>query len=113
VSRHHHDTHQDEYAAEGVAWQQIDFHDNTRILSLIENKPDGILPTLDDQCLVASSSDASLLAVLKHKHSEGSCPEFALNKFSLSTFIIKHSAGPVEYEVRYLRNRAFVSSATG
>lgn len=40
---------QDEYAAEGVDWQQVEYHDNNGVLCLLEAKPDGILPILDDQ----------------------------------------------------------------
>jgi len=40
---------QDEYAAEGVDWQQVEYHDNKGVLCLLEAKPDGILPILDDQ----------------------------------------------------------------
>ena len=69
----------------------------TGILSLLESKPDGILPTLDDQCLVASSSDASFLAVMAKKHAD--TPDFAIPKLSHTSFVIRHSAGTVEYEV--------------
>jgi len=87
---------QDEYAAEGVEWQQVEFQDNCNILALLEAKPHGILPLLDDQCLVASSSDASFLAVIVQKHADTAV--FHVPKLSHSSFVIRHSAGAVEYE---------------
>ena len=49
------------------------------------------------QCLVASSSDESFLAVTAKLHTE--TQDFAIPKLSHTSFIIRHSAGTVEYEV--------------
>jgi len=87
---------QDEYAAEGVAWKPVEFQDNSEVLGLLEAKPNGILPILDDQCLVASSSDASFLAVIARAH--GDTPAFHVPKLSHTSFVIRHSAGAVEYQ---------------
>ena len=43
---------------------QVHFEDNRSVLELLEGKPDGLLPILDDQCLVPSSSFSSRLSFL-------------------------------------------------
>ena len=88
---------QEAYATENVEWKAVDFADNQTVLALIEGKPDGILPTLDDQCLVASSTDGSFLGVIAQKHADAQV--FEIPKRTDTTFVIRHSAGEVEYDV--------------
>ena len=54
---------QEEYAAEEVEWVRVDYEDNLSVLELLEGKPEGILPILDDQCLFATATDSSFLQV--------------------------------------------------
>jgi myosin heavy subunit len=39
---------------------QVHFEDNRSVLELLEGKPDGLMPILDDQCLVPSSFTCNL-----------------------------------------------------
>lgn len=40
---------QEEYKAEGVAWQTIAYRDNAVVLALLEHKPMGALALLDEE----------------------------------------------------------------
>lgn len=49
---------QEEYEREKIQWTFIAFPDNKDCIELIDRKPNGIIPTLDEQvCLVARASD--------------------------------------------------------
>ena len=41
---------QDEYKAEGIIWQNIEFIDNSGCLELLSKKPTGLLQLLDEEC---------------------------------------------------------------
>jgi myosin V len=44
---------QEEYAREGIEWQQLDYVDNRNVIELISKKPHGLFHVLDAQCLSA------------------------------------------------------------
>lgn len=41
---------QEEYAREGIEWQQLDYADNQNVIDLISKKPHGLFHVLDAQC---------------------------------------------------------------
>merc|ERR1711966_621920 len=55
---------QQEYEQEGIDWSFIEFPDNQDILDLIENKRGGILSILDENCRLASCTDATFCRAL-------------------------------------------------
>lgn len=48
---------QEEYRQEQLTWTFIHFPDNGECITLIEKKPNGIIPTLDEQCLIGMATD--------------------------------------------------------
>ena len=51
---------QDEYKAEGIIWQNIEFIDNSGCLELLSKKPTGLLQLLDEECKYVLLSLATL-----------------------------------------------------
>ena len=41
---------QEEYKAEGIEWQNIEFIDNSACLELFSKRPTGLLQLLDEEC---------------------------------------------------------------
>ena len=41
---------QEEYAREGIEWQNLEYIDNQNVIDLISKKPHGLFHTLDAQC---------------------------------------------------------------
>jgi myosin-5 len=92
------------YAAEGLDCRRISFVDNQPIIDLLEKKPDGVLPLVDDECVVPKGSDSTLLGKLQQAHAGkskhfGKPPRAASADGSLS-FVIQHYAGPVLYSAK-------------
>lgn len=88
---------QEEYRKEGIEWSFISFPDNQDVLDLIEQKRDGIISILDEQCRLPRCTDSSFARVLYDKCSNH--PRFIASttqKVELS-FSIQHYAGLVEY----------------
>jgi len=88
---------QREYEQEGIDWSFIEFPDNQDILDLIERKRDGILSILDENCRLASCTDATFCRAIYEKCKQH--PRFSASqtqKASLS-FSIEHYAGTVAY----------------
>mmetsp|Transcript_28965 Transcript_28965/g.85681 ORF Transcript_28965/g.85681 Transcript_28965/m.85681 type:complete len:2131 (-) Transcript_28965:89-6481(-) len=88
---------QKEYEREGILWKFISFPDNQDVLDLIDKKHRGILPLLDEQCIVPKSTDQKFCRYLYSR-----CD--AHNRFTASSaqrvdykFSVEHYAGPVEY----------------
>jgi myosin heavy subunit len=52
---------QDEYAAEGVTWQRVAYRDNAPLLALLEQRPNGALALLDEECVLPGGDEARLL----------------------------------------------------
>ena len=55
---------QAEYLREGIAVDRVEYTDNAATIALLEGKPLSVLAVLDDQCLQAGATDASLTAAL-------------------------------------------------
>eukprot|EP01101_Sappina_pedata_P005843 TRINITY_DN276_c0_g1_i1.p1 TRINITY_DN276_c0_g1~~TRINITY_DN276_c0_g1_i1.p1 ORF type:complete len:826 (-),score=451.20 TRINITY_DN276_c0_g1_i1:2028-4424(-) len=88
---------QEEYEREKIDWKSITFKDNQECLDLIEKKPSGILPYLDEECRFPKASDKSFLEKINancDKH-----PNFCKLKIVRTTFKVNHYAGLVEYDV--------------
>ncbi|BFZ53854.1 Myosin type-2 heavy chain 1 [Savitreella phatthalungensis] len=86
---------QEEYVAEGIPWQMIEFSDNAATIGLIEGKT-GVLSLLDEQARLPSGSDSAfqqrLMETLK------SSDQFSIPKLRPSSFTIQHYALPVTYD---------------
>mmetsp|Transcript_7296 Transcript_7296/g.8849 ORF Transcript_7296/g.8849 Transcript_7296/m.8849 type:complete len:1339 (-) Transcript_7296:217-4233(-) len=88
------------YMAEGVPYTHIDFVDNQPVLNLVELKPKGILPCLDDECLLPEGSDKKFMNKIEDYHA--GTPYFIVDdkrRFENTlSFEIQHYAGIVKYD---------------
>eukprot|EP01087_Luapelamoeba_hula_P021080 TRINITY_DN72_c0_g1_i2.p1 TRINITY_DN72_c0_g1~~TRINITY_DN72_c0_g1_i2.p1 ORF type:complete len:745 (-),score=147.61 TRINITY_DN72_c0_g1_i2:1096-3246(-) len=86
---------QEEYHAEGIKWENIDYFNNKVCCDLIEQKqPPGVMMLLDDVCNFPQGSDIKFLGKLKEvwgSHAHMAC--------GADEFTIKHYAGDVKYNV--------------
>eukprot|EP01104_Vermistella_antarctica_P018073 TRINITY_DN6583_c0_g1_i1.p1 TRINITY_DN6583_c0_g1~~TRINITY_DN6583_c0_g1_i1.p1 ORF type:complete len:1214 (+),score=376.93 TRINITY_DN6583_c0_g1_i1:263-3904(+) len=85
---------QEEYAAEGIAWENIDYFNNKICCDLIESKnPMGILTLLDDVCNFPKGDD--------YKFADKMAAQFATHDHFAggggNEFQIRHYAGDVTY----------------
>jgi serine/threonine protein kinase len=88
---------QQEYEKEGIMWKFISFPDNQDVLDLIDKKHIGVLALLDEQCILARSTDEKFTRYLY-----GRCdkhPRFSATSAQRvdCNFSIEHYAGYVEY----------------
>ncbi|TMW62157.1 hypothetical protein Poli38472_009650 [Pythium oligandrum] len=88
-------TIQTEYEEEGIPWTKIEFADNANVLSLIEGRF-GVLSLLNEECMRPKGSDAAFANKLKAHY--GDNDRFECPRFARDSFIIKHYAGPVQYD---------------
>uniref|UniRef100_A0AAQ4S826 Myosin Ic, paralog b n=1 Tax=Gasterosteus aculeatus aculeatus TaxID=481459 RepID=A0AAQ4S826_GASAC len=98
---------QEEYEAEGIAWETVQYFDNKIICDLIEEKHKGIISTLDEECLrPGETCDASFLEKLED--TLGGHPHFVTHKLAngktrkamgREEFRLLHYAGEVNYNV--------------
>ncbi len=88
------------YEREKIRFTHVEFIDNQIVLDLIEQRPTGVLPLLDDECLVPEGSDAKFMLKLEQAHA--SHPKFQTDtkrKINNSlAFEIQHYAGVVGYD---------------
>uniref|UniRef100_A0A8D0GYY1 Myosin IXA n=1 Tax=Sphenodon punctatus TaxID=8508 RepID=A0A8D0GYY1_SPHPU len=89
---------QEEYRAEGISWQNIDYIDNSGCISLISKKPTGLLHLLDEESNFPQATNQTLLDKFKCQH-EGNC-YIEFPAVMEPAFIIKHYAGKVKYGVK-------------
>lgn len=93
-------TEQQAHIQEGIAWNAIDYKDNSLCLELLEQRPNGIFSLLDEECIIPKGSDPGFarkmyLQLQQHVHFSASRKEqvdFA--------FTIHHYAGQVQYDSR-------------
>ncbi|CAE7235078.1 MYO5B [Symbiodinium natans] len=88
---------QQEYTAEGIPWDRIEFKDNAPILALIESKL-GIVAMLNEECVRPKGSNQNFVSKLLSVHKEDaafSVPK--LGKMRELQFCIRHYAGEVMY----------------
>ena len=98
---------QEEYAAEGIAWEAVDYFNNKVVCELIEAKrnPVGLLAYLDEESIVPQGTDATFYAkVSKHLASHAHFTPVAPSGGAKDdlTFTIRHYAGDVSYSSRGL-----------
>ncbi|XP_047446077.1 unconventional myosin-IXb isoform X2 [Mugil cephalus] len=89
---------QEEYASEGIAWQNIDFPDNSGCIQLISRKSMGLFDLLDEESNLPQTTDKALLDKLKDRH-QGN-PFFVPSRNTELTFVIRHFAGRVKYHIK-------------
>eukprot|EP00158_Paraphelidium_tribonemae_P008463 Partr_v1_DN28584_c1_g1_i3_m72864 putative Type-I myosin implicated in the organization of the actin cytoskeleton. Required for proper actin cytoskeleton polarization. At the cell cortex, assembles in patch-like structures together with proteins from the actin-polymerizing machinery and promotes actin assembly. Functions as actin nucleation-promoting factor (NPF) for the Arp2 3 complex len=103
---------QEEYAREGIAWTHIEFFNNAIILDLIENPRNGIVATLDEECMRPGNvSDMTFLDKLNQRHATGNRDSSSSSFFESTVteksekalkrnqFRLRHYAGAVKYDV--------------
>ena len=83
--------------AEGIDTVDIVCPDNRPCVDLVAG-PKGILTVLDDQCSLGKGTDLAFLDSILRDF-EGKNPYFARKKLSKNTFVVKHYAGDVSYDV--------------
>lgn len=91
---------QNEYVKENIQWEYIDYgKDLQSTIDLIEKKsaPSGILPLLDEESILPKSSDESFMQKLLTSWDNKS-ERFKRSKLQ-NSFILKHYAGDVEYNI--------------
>ena len=92
------------YQAEEIDYAEIKFVDNQDVLDLIEKKPEGLLPKLDDECKVPRGSDSGYLEKIQKtfEHNvrfKGRVRRGPDNKGE-NEFGVNHYAGTVYYDIR-------------
>jgi myosin-5 len=48
---------QEEYVAEGIAWDAVTFKDNALVVDLIQRPGTGLLDLLNEQCILPNGTD--------------------------------------------------------
>ncbi|XP_041854522.1 unconventional myosin-Ih isoform X2 [Melanotaenia boesemani] len=96
---------QDEYEAEGIEWEPVQFFNNKIICDLVEEKHTGIISILDEECLrPGDTTDLTFLERLEEKM--GNHPHFVTHKLAdkmtrktleRGDFRLLHYAGEVTY----------------
>ncbi|KAI9352288.1 P-loop containing nucleoside triphosphate hydrolase protein [Zopfochytrium polystomum] len=89
---------QEEYINEKIQWSFIDYYDNQPCIDMIESKL-GILDLLDEESRLPAGSDNSLVIKLHQRFGVPACRFYEKPRFSRTTFIVKHYATNVEYEI--------------
>ncbi|KAG7390369.1 hypothetical protein PHYPSEUDO_008197 [Phytophthora pseudosyringae] len=97
---------QEVYVEEGIDFSRLEFKDNGPCLDLIDKKPLGILPLLDEQGMLGRrASDENFIQKLHQTHlAKGKVPEgttiyYSKPRFATDEFVIHHYAGEVTYNV--------------
>ncbi|KAG7480865.1 hypothetical protein MATL_G00060830 [Megalops atlanticus] len=96
---------QEEYEAEGIEWEPVQFFNNKIICDLVEEKHRGIISVLDEECLrPGEATDLTFLEKLEEKM--GGHPHFVTHKLAdkktrktleRGDFRLLHYAGEVTY----------------
>lgn len=95
------ESEQREYAAEGIKWQEIPYFNNQIVCDLIDSKkPAGIIAYCDEEAIMPSATDKSLLNKLNtnlgsHKHFGNLAKDS--KRGDTTEFCVKHYAGDVVY----------------
>lgn len=88
---------QQEYEREKIDWTFVDYGmDSQDCIDLIEKKPMGILPLLDEQTVFPDADDTSFTKKLFQTHENHR--NFRRPRFDANNFKIVHYAGEVEYQ---------------
>jgi hypothetical protein len=93
-------TEQDEYAAEGIAWQRVAYRDNAPVLALLEQRPRGAVALLDEECMMPAGADTKLREKFDEALSGGGdAAVYATVRGHKTRFDLRHFAGVVRYDV--------------
>jgi hypothetical protein len=84
------------YQSERIKFDHVHYIDNQPVLDLIENRPIGILPSIDEELRMPKGSDKTWVDKLLQTHRSNQY--FAAERSSGDAFVIKHYAGDVIYE---------------
>eukprot|EP00697_Spironema_sp_BW2_P016732 gnl/Spiro4/8126_TR4286_c0_g1_i1.p1 gnl/Spiro4/8126_TR4286_c0_g1~~gnl/Spiro4/8126_TR4286_c0_g1_i1.p1 ORF type:complete len:1210 (+),score=449.32 gnl/Spiro4/8126_TR4286_c0_g1_i1:55-3684(+) len=84
------------YRNEQVRFTHVEFIDNQQCLDLIERPPIGVLPSLDEECIMPNGSDGGFLQKLHNKHKDN--VRYKPDLRSREVFNITHYAGQVPYD---------------
>ena len=68
-------------------------------MDLVEKKPKGIFPMLDEECYVPKGSDMGLMEKLAETHRKNDAFDYKRKKGVESVFTVNHYAGGVCYDV--------------
>lgn len=89
---------QEEYRAEGIQWEDVEYFNNKVCCDLIESqsRPAGLFRILDDVCTMPMGSDQKFLAQAAdaYGHHDHFVPQLGDG-----SFVIRHYAGDVQYSV--------------
>ena len=88
---------QQEYKAEQINWDMIDFPDNQDCIDLITKKPYSVFTLLDEECSVGDNNDTAYHRKLERHLKEHSRITFTNKMNAKQLFIIHHYAGEVTY----------------
>jgi len=83
------------YEREGIPWDPLDFPDNQDAVDILQAKTTGVFAILDEECVVPQGSDQGFCNKLIKQHKGHR--RFDEIKLKQSWFVIKHFAGPVQY----------------
>jgi myosin heavy subunit len=91
------------YKEQEITYDEVRFVDNQDVLDLVELRPNGLLPKLDDEVKVPKGSDMGYLDKIQKIHADN--PRFKArvrrgNESREFEFGINHYAGLVHYDVR-------------
>ena len=90
---------QEMYKREGIDCAYIEFQNNQGCVDMIEKKPIGILPVLDEICMLGRNTDTDMtfLTKLNNAH-RGKTKDYGVSRMAGNdSFIVKHFAGDVTY----------------
>ncbi|OQV17134.1 Unconventional myosin-IXb [Hypsibius exemplaris] len=94
---------QEEYLNEGIEWNKIAYTDNTPCLDLIQQKPYGLLPLLNEECNFPGATNETLLE--KYRRHQVTNEYFDSPQKRENAFIVHHYAGTVKYDVKNFREK--------
>eukprot|EP00752_Nemacystus_decipiens_P006696 g6019.t1 len=84
------------YSNEQIRFEHIHFIDNQPVVDLIEKKPYGLMPLLDEEVKIPKGSDAGWLSKCKTHNAQHPCLKNAGS--NPNRFVVVHYAGEVPYE---------------
>ncbi|KAM7400316.1 hypothetical protein PAMA_004827 [Pampus argenteus] len=103
INRHIFKLEQEDYLAEGIAWQNINYADNTGRIQLISEKHTGLFDLLNEESNLPQATDETLLYKFMQQHQDN--PFFVPTTDRKPTFVIQHFAGRVKYHIKDFREK--------
>ncbi|KAK3241476.1 hypothetical protein CYMTET_48766 [Cymbomonas tetramitiformis] len=96
----------EEYAAEGIAMETIEYNDNSECVAMLERRGTGVFALVDDEIRTPGGSDANLLEKMFGEHAKGAYLKRASGREGANCFRIQHFAGQVLYKVDGLMDKS-------